>query len=354
MIIFDKINSHFDNNLPFVVYRKPHENILKGFFQNNKNLDFINDYSEKGFVFCSFDGSQNIIFEEQNCAVYSENYNHKLQIDTKKTINVSNKLLKSKHLALVQKAIDAILNSEFTKVVLSRKEEISVHNFDKISTFENFLNLNKSSFCYIWFHPKVGFWMGAFSEQLVKISNFELRTMSLAGTKKNDGFESFQWQQKEIDEQQIVTKFIAESLQNEISHINIEKPVTVKSQNLLHLKSDITAVLNSNYSLKSLLQKLHPTPAVCGFPKDVSKAFILKNEKYNREFYAGFLGEMNIIDDLLVHNTDLFVNLRCIKIDDAHVSFYVGGGITKDSNPVSEWEETVNKSMAAKSVLNLI
>ncbi|MGL5113470.1 MAG: chorismate-binding protein, partial [Flavobacterium sp.] len=60
----------------------------------------------------------------------------------------------------------------------------------------------------------------------------------------------------------------------------------------------------------------------------------------------GFLGELNIDS-----STDLFVNLRCMEVEQQHVRLYMGCGITKDSVPESEWQESVNKSMTMKRVL---
>jgi isochorismate synthase len=94
------------------------------------------------------------------------------------------------------------------------------------------------------------------------------------------------------------------------------------------------------------LQLLHPTPAVCGLPKDKSKAFILDNENYDRTFYTGFLGELNVEDQ-----TDLFVNLRCMEISGSQAHLYMGCGITKESIPEKEWEESCNKSATMKRVL---
>ena len=61
----------------------------------------------------------------------------------------------------------------------------------------------------------------------------------------------------------------------------------------MHLKTDIQAEVEDRNSISNIIDSLHPTPAVCGFPKEVAKQFILENEGYNREFYAGFLGEWN-------------------------------------------------------------
>ena len=91
---------------------------------------------------------------------------------------------------------------------------------------------------------------------------------------------------------------------------------------------------------------LHPTPAVCGLPKEEAKQFILDNELYNRDFYTGFLGELN-----LKGQTNLYVNLRCMQLKDNRISIYVGGGITADSNAENEWEETVIKAKVMKNAL---
>ena len=90
---------------------------------------------------------------------------------------------------------------------------------------------------------------------------------------------------------------------------------------------------------------MHPTPAVCGFPKKESKDFILKNERYDRAFYTGFLGELNM------STSELYVNLRCMEIEKESIHIYVGGGITKESDPEKEWNETVAKSKTIKGVL---
>lgn len=103
---------------------------------------------------------------------------------------------KSNHKILVQKGIDAIHNQLFNKVVLSRKETISYLNFDLIETFKNLLNQYPSAFTYCFFHPQTGLWMGAFSEQLLKIDGAVFSTMSLAGTQKFDGEKEIIWQKK--------------------------------------------------------------------------------------------------------------------------------------------------------------
>ena len=98
--------------------------------------------------------------------------------------------------------------------------------------------------------------------------------------------------------------------------------------------------------MENLINSLHPTPAICGIPKSVATDFILKYEGYNRAYYSGYLGELNMND-----STNLFVNLRCMQIENNMAAIYVGGGITNESIPENEWLETVSKSEIMKKVL---
>jgi len=193
--------------------------------------------------------------------------------------------------------------------------------------------------------------MGAFSEQFLKTENNILSTAALAGTQKLNGHNDVIWQHKEKEEQEIVSTFIVDHLSKIVSDLNYSLPYTIKAGNLAHIRTDISGILNEQHHLKEIISILHPTPAVCGYPKDIAKQFILENESYDREFYAGFLGELNY--PLGDHSkiTDLFVNLRCMKIQDNKAFLFMGGGITKDSIPEKEWLETVNKSMTMKKIL---
>jgi isochorismate synthase len=96
---------------------------------------------------------------------------------------------------------------------------------------------------------------------------------------------------------------------------------------------------------------LHPTPAVCGLPKEDSKKFIIENENYDRSYYTGYLGELNTRSVNNELSSDLYVNLRSMQIENENAYVYIGCGITKDSDPEKEWEESVNKSMTMKRVL---
>ncbi|MCL6460875.1 MAG: chorismate-binding protein, partial [Flavobacterium micromati] len=194
-------------------------------------------------------------------------------------------------------------------------------------------------------------WLGATPEQLLKVKELNFETISLAGTQKDKGSSEIIWGDKEREEQQFVTDYLVSKLENVASQVQFTKPYSIKAGSIWHIKTDVSGVLNLDSSLKKVIQLLHPTPAVCGLPKEIAKSFILENENYDRSFYTGFLGELNCNFTNSVVSSDLFVNLRCMQIKDLQAHLYMGCGITKDSDPKNEWEESVNKSMTMKKVL---
>lgn len=346
-LILEKATQQLGQNLPFVLYKKPNKTTITGFFQQNDTLFEATDFTEKGFVFASFDGSKTLLIPENQSEMLSVVFPKKEIAVIQKENVVSNELAKNNFENLVVKGIQAIEDNEFKKVVLSRKETLPLVDFDAITAFEKMTQLYPATFVYCFFHPKVGTWLGATPEQLLKADETGFKTIALAGTQKDVGSNEVVWPKKEQEEQQFVTDYIVEKVNDIASELVVSKPYSLKAGSIWHIKTDISGTLNSSSSLREVALLLHPTPAVCGFPKDKSKAFILENENYDRTFYTGFLGELNIEDQ-----TDLFVNLRCMEIQDSQAHLFMGCGITKDSIPEKEWEESCNKSMTMKKILD--
>ena len=345
----NKAKHQFSENLPFVIYKKPNEDKVIGYFQKNNLLFETAGFSEKGFVFSSFDGSKNSLIPESE----SDRVVADFEIDTVENAINSDYLAgdtssKNNFENLVKLGIDSIVAGAFKKVVLSREEIIKLPEFDAVETFRKVIQNYPSAFCYCWFHPKVGLWIGASPEQLLEIDSQKMSTVSLAGTQKADGNEDVEWGDKEKNEQQIVTNSIVENLEKELLNIKISIPYSYQAGSLFHLKTDIEGELKPNFDLKNMLSKLHPTPAVCGFPKEAARDFIVKTEGYNRSFYGGFFGEINLNNS---SNSFLHVNLRCMQIQNKTAHLYIGCGITRDSIPEMEWIETVNKSQTMKKIL---
>lgn len=342
---FEKVKQHSQKRLPFVIYSKPNSTDIAGFFQRNSLLHQVSNFTEKGFVFANFNGNELVLFPEKECEILQENY---LSPEKKSSSDDSIVSIDGKNAfeELVKKGIEAIENNAFQKVVLSRKETLSQENFNFLDVFQKMLSKYPTAFRYCWFHPEIGMWLGASPEQLLKVEDSKFKTVALAGTQKWQENYTFIWEEKERQEQQFVTDFIISNFESESEKLTQTKPYTFQAGNLVHLKTDIGGVFKADFNLQKIVEFLHPTPAVCGLPKENAKQFILANEGYDRKFYTGFLGELN-----LKTNSDLFVNLRCMEIQQNQVHLYIGCGITKDSDPKKEYFETANKAMTMKEIL---
>lgn len=350
-IIEAKVQNQLAQKLPFVLYCKPNSEEIIGLFQQNDTVYKVEDYTEKGFVFASFDGNQTYIIPENQSEIMRFVWDKKEFSFPEKEVLVADESEKKEFENLVAKGIQGIKNQEFKKVVLSRKETVDLVDFDLETTFEKLVQLYPTTFVYCFFHPKLGTWLGATPEQLLKANDSVFETIALAGTQKANDSSAIIWKQKEKEEQQFVTDYIVNKLKNVASDVLVSEPYSIQAGSIWHIKTDISGVFNLGSSLQQVVSLLHPTPAVCGLPKEDSKAFILENEKYDRTFYTGFLGELNSSLTNETQSSDLFVNLRCMQIVENKALLYMGCGITKDSIPEKEWEESSNKSVTMKKVL---
>ena len=348
-LLLEKIQRHYRHQLPFVVYCKPEHDLITVLLQRDSTKFSAVYFDESGFLFAAFDGASNILLPHSACEMLfstagfpAANTKDSLPPETDKEGQAFEKL--------VEKAILKINEGAFTKVVLSRKEHEALTDFDLPQLIVNLFATYPSAFRYCFFHPDAGLWMGATPEQLLKVKNNKFSTVALAGTQKFNESATVEWQSKERTEQQHVTDYILENLKDSASEVSVSAPSTHRAGNLLHIKTNIDGIFKKGSDTGTLIKSLHPTPAVCGMPKRAAAAFIMENEGYDREFYTGYLGELNVEEKLDI-TTDLYVNLRCMKLTEQSAALFVGCGVTGESNPHNEFMETVFKSETMKKIL---
>ncbi len=346
--LLHKIENQYQRGLPFVLYSLPSDTSLTCYLQKNTSLHTTESYSEKGVIMAPFDiKEETIYFDSANSDVIETNYRAE-EISLDEIEIEENEIEHSKHKTLVNRAIQAIEDKLANKIVVSRKKKINLSEVELSSIISRLLNLYPRAFNYIWYHPETGLWIGASPELLAKTDGIIFTTMALAGTKKVDANTDVKWTIKERTEQQYVTDAIVSRLQKIASALKISKTYTDLAGSLAHLRTDISgSVKNGRVPLDIIASTLHPTPAVCGTPRLYSKHFIENNEGYNREFYTGYIGPIN----RGIRSSQLYVNLRCMKIEGNIANLFVGGGITANSNPEAEWEETQNKLQTMLHVL---
>jgi len=354
------------NNIPFVSYRLPLSHEIITLVQHHsmpQKLESADNLQLKtGFVVSAFNNtaSNEMYFLQPDCVFFSNDiagiYIEKLEANTRysgirKNQNSLTSTSFEEYTGNVNKAISAMKNAEFQKVVLSKvRVEKLADNFQPETFFLKLCQKYPHAFVYIMQLPETGCWTGATPEPLLTVENDCVKTVSLAGTQvaTEADTESYRWSSKEVEEQGIVTNYVEKTLRSlNIEGLTMSAPFNYRAANLIHLKTAFefpASELKNRFS--QLLSALHPTPSVGGLPKKEALGFITSNEKHDRSYYSGFLGPVNIGD-----STQLFVNLRCIQLFDKEFVLYSGAGITAASVAENEWIETDNKMLTMMNVM---
>ncbi len=311
-----------------LLYRLPGKDIV----QKSGRFIPVNDSLREGFIVGDFEGENKFIFEQDNSLD---------RLYFKKEI--PSVLEKQDYLRQGNLLISTLKNLGIQKTVLSRVKENEFDETKSLDLFHLLVNSYPEAFVYFFSDLNLGTWIGATPEVLLKKINQNGFTTSLAGTKKSTDTDL--WKEKEKIEQAYVTEFIEEELQA-LNVREYEKSKTYEyfAGPVKHLRTDFSFTI-SEQSIDKVINALHPTPAVCGLPQNLSLEVIRQIEPHKREFYSGFIGEISRND------ASIFVNLRCCQVLPGKIYLYLGGGYTVDSNPETEWEETENKS---RTILDLI
>ena len=267
----------------------------------------------------------------------------------------------------VAEAVSAMQQGAFRKVVLSRTKTVAFDaEPDAVALIEQLCVAYPTAFVSaVWLPNQQQVWISATPERLVSTDAAGIfRTVSLAGTQSayDAGGQLKRtaealWSQKEIEEQAIVSRYIIECFKKiRLREYLEEGPKTILAGNLMHLGSQFTVDTNAvRYpQLGTVMTRLlHPTSAVCGMPRADAFAFINQHEGYDREFYSGFLGPVNMAPSKAESGPEshLFVHIRCMKIESNTATLYAGAGLTEDSDPQKEWQETEMKCQTLLAVM---
>lgn len=230
-----------------------------------------------------------------------------------------------------------LCNHSFQKLVLSRSIELPrTGDETPLQLFQRACERYPRMMICLVYTPQSGLWLAATPEILLAGKDHRWQTIALAGTMKYE--EELRWSDKNIQEQRYVATYITRQLEQFTHDFTEEGPRTARAGHLAHLRSDFLFSLPDESVVGDLLQALHPTPAVCGLPKQEAFRFIQQNEHHDRSYYSGFLGPL-----FLHRQTHLFVTLRCMQLFRDGYRLYAGGGLLKDSVEELEWQETETK-----------
>lgn len=352
-------------NLSFVSFRLPQQDHSTSYIQTSQTRlrgTAIKDLSsETGFIMAPFDTRNGHPYHiiRPDLVVESNQINRSVmrqveEMDAGPAVLWNDQephvVGKERYMEQVKEIKSSISNGAFQKAVLSRIRVIEGSYFPIVSKlFQTLCRKHPNAFVY-FFKSDDECWMGASPEPLLRLRENRVSTVSLAGTRSfaERHMNIDKWTVKEVLEQEYVTRYIHDVLHSfGIRDYRVSSPYVKKAGNLVHLRTDFNLDYKRiNGKLWELVEELHPTPAVAGQPKDDAIRFIKELEPHDREYYTGFLGPVSRDREI-----DLFVNLRCMKITPDYLSLFVGGGITLDSDPADEWDET---RLKAESLLKIL
>ena len=344
-----------EKNIPFVLYRLPGSNDIQYIVDSEVKRDFNwNEIKGKnGFIFYPFDSQHHdpVWLEASKAGTFPDNFEDAVSGSDqyeRKSVENPHSISEDEYIATLHEAILNLRDNGLQKFIFSRVQIEEYGGFEHLwSLYKALTDKYKNAFVYLFNHPITGTWMGATPETLLTQNENSLETVSLAGTQPKSDRGKYTWEEKEAEEQQYVSDYIEELLQDLNFQYAIEGPATIEAGPVAHLMSKFRIKSNNEWDKTlDLLNELHPTPAVCGLPKDRAEEYIQKIEKHDRKFYTGYLGPIK--EDGTFR---MFVNLRCMEIFQNSLALYVGGGITSDSSPESEWKETQLKAETLKAVL---
>ena len=247
----------------------------------------------------------------------------------------------------VAKAVQDMKNSDLDKIVLAR--ELRVVFKDRIISERVLLNLIEEQPTSYIFSFEVGgdCFIGATPERLIKKKGNEVYSACLAGsiargkTSEEDaglGAELLH-DPKNLMEHQYVVSMITNAMQTVCDQVIVPKePELMKIRHIQHLFTPVKGVCNQKVTILDFVEKLHPTPAMGGLPKEKAVIRIREIEGLERGLYAGPLGWVDSYG-----NGEFAVGIRSALLQGNEASLFAGCGILEDSQPESEYQETAIK-----------
>ncbi|MEX2031285.1 MAG: isochorismate synthase, partial [Dehalococcoidia bacterium] len=185
--------------------------------------------------------------------------------------------------------------------------------------------------------------LGASPELLVSLTDGRVHALGLAGslrrgeTPEEDerlGAELLASAKDRIEHETVV-RAIRERLAPATDELHAPNaPGLRKLRNIQHLSTDITGHVRPGVDVLDLVQRLHPTPAVCGWPTDGAREVIEAHEDFDRGWYAGPVGWVDGTGD-----GEFAVGLRSAVVRGDRAWLFAGNGIMGDSDPESELAE---------------
>lgn len=249
----------------------------------------------------------------------------------------------------LSRVLETLRSGALKKIVFSRKCIVTAEeHFDPISYAAYLMETLYQEYFYLFRHGEDCHWAGVTPGIIFRTGNGLGRTKILAGTSKktSDPETNKQNMLKLASDEKEITEHDAAlyHMYNTLQAANLGKTEITKNKVILetpysyHLRSDITVYLNERITPFDILHEIFPPATVWGIPVDITEQVLRETEPFDREFYSGTYGFIT-----LSGRADFAQFIRSVRLDTDQVTIFGGGGILPESDPASEWSETVGK-----------
>jgi len=246
---------------------------------------------------------------------------------------------------VVTDALNAIEAEQVSKVVLARTLDVTPdHRLDPVDVLLALWADNPRAHVFL-FEPQPGATLlGAAPETVATVQGRHFHATAVAGSVSHGQTQEetaalaarLLASVKDLLEHRFAVEDMVERLEAIALEVGSEwEPHVITLSRIQHLETRIRAELPESCTVLDALEALHPTPAVCGLPRDAALDFIHDEEPFERGWYAGPVGWFDLA------GSGVFAPaLRCAVGQGSVWRLFAGAGIVAGSQPRSEWEET--------------
>jgi isochorismate synthase len=260
-----------------------------------------------------------------------------------RSLHIARDVDRERWLASVGAIAAAVRAGRYEKAVLAAARELEASGPIGVGAALARLR-DQYPYCHVFsFRAGDGVFLGASPELLVSLRDGVVRALGLAGSMRRDADpatdarlgQALLDSAKDRIEHETVVRALRESLAPLTRDLRApNQPGLLKLRNIQHLATEVTARAAESVDVLTLLQRLHPTPAVCGYPTAAARAVIDAHETFERGWYAGPIGWLDAACD-----GEFAVALRSALVRGSRAWLFAGAGIMGDSRPADELAE---------------
>jgi anthranilate synthase component 1 len=277
--------------------------------------------------------------------------------NAKKTVQFSSNMSRDSFEKSVEKAKEYVKSGDIIQVVLSQRfsGDLTADPFD---IYRVLRTLNPSPYMFFLRLDDTVI-AGASPEVMVRKEGDRVELRPIAGTRPR-GVDA-------DDDARLAEELLADPKEraehvmlvdlgrNDLGRVCATGSVTVSElmvierySHVMHIVSNVKGQLLAGRDAFDLVRATFPAGTLSGAPKIRAMQIIDELEPVRREIYGGAVGYFSFSG-----NMDLAIAIRTLVIKDGKIHLQAGAGIVADSDPASEWQETVNKGMAVMRAVEI-